>query len=203
LIRKHSRAAVIANPARIVILIKHNHRLTTQPQINVQMNSSSGRLTRFLNWTGLLVILAAFAGCSSLDKPSSASFASVVIINHTPAQIKANATIVFEQYGYQLVGKIGDDLVFQRDATRGETISYAGLVGAHEGAMIVMRVRVNVLQKDANSYWLSCKAFAVSNPGQPVFENSTPLFHFQNGPYQKLLDQVLADLPATASTTNP
>jgi hypothetical protein len=180
-------------------MIELNNKLTR----NI-MNLSFSRLNRFINWTGLLVILAAAAGgCSSLDKPNSASFASVVISNHTPAQIKADATTVFEQNGYQLVGHIGDDLVFQRDATRGETISYAGLVGAHEGAMIVIRVRVNVFVKDANSYWLACKAYAVSNPGQPVFENSTPLLNFQSGSYQKLLDQVLADLPPGASTTAP
>ena len=53
-------------------------------------------------------------------------------------------------------------------------------------------MRAQVRPKDPSAYWLECKAYAVCNPGQPVFEQTTPLFNFQSKPYQKLMDQVAA-----------
>ena len=43
-------------------------------------------------------------GCKSLDKPDSASFASVRIPGHTAEQIRAATVVVFQQDGYALVG---------------------------------------------------------------------------------------------------
>jgi hypothetical protein len=63
-----------------------------------------------------------------------------------------------------------------------------------------MQVRVRIEVKDASSYWLTCKAYAVRNPGQGVFETSTPLFNFQNDAYQKLLDKVKGTVERPAIT---
>jgi len=40
------------------------------------------------------------------------------------------------------------------------------------------------------SYRLQCKAYMVSDAGDPVFEDEVPLAHIRSGPYQLLLDQV-------------
>ena len=133
-----------------------------------------------------------------MDKPASASFAAVVLENYSPAQIKQATLTVFAQNGYSFAGEQGDALVFEREATRGETIDYAGFAGAHDGAKVIMQVRVKIEVKDASSYWLTCKTYAVSNPGQQVFENSTPLFNFQSKPYQKLLNMVKGTLQTPA-----
>jgi hypothetical protein len=145
----------------------------------------------FAKGAGILCILAAFflSGCSSMDKPASASFAAVVIANQSVEKIQQATISVFQDNGYQTVIQADGSLAFEREATRREQIDYAGFAGAHEGEKVIMRVRMKIEPKGPNAYWLSCKAYAVCNPGQGVFENSTTLFDWQGTPYQKLLDQ--------------
>jgi len=165
------------------------------------MNSFFKVFTRPSGWTGLLLIAALCAGgCSSTDKPASASFASVVISNHTPQQIRDATDTVFRQNGYQAMGEQDGALVYEREATKSEQRDYVGFVGAHEGEKVIIRVRVRVEVKNPSSYWLTCKAYAVSNPGQPVFESTTALFGFQSGPYQKLMNMVAATVQRPAAT---
>jgi len=97
---------------------------------------------------------------------------------------------VFQREGYQVVPQPDDTLVFEREATRGEQFSYGGFVGAHEGDKVVIQVRLNIQVRDAATYWLGCKAYAVVNSDTPTFATATALFNFQSGPYQKLLDNV-------------
>jgi len=147
----------------------------------------------------LLFTAALFAGgCSSLDKPASASFASVVIVNQTPEVIRKAVFAVFQDNGYHLIPQTDDSLAFQREAKRGEQLSYAGFVGAHEGERVVIRVLVTIQPKNPTAYWVGAKAYAVCNPDQPVFENNTALFNFQSKPYQDLLNQVEIDLKVAA-----
>jgi hypothetical protein len=155
------------------------------------MNSFSKIFARVAGWTGLLFVVALLnGGCASADKPASASFAGVIISNHNAEQIRLATDTVFQQNGYQAMGEQGGALVYEREATEREQRQYAGFVGAHEGEKVDIRVRVKIEVKAANSYWLTCKAYAVCNPGQPVFETVTALFGFQSGSYQKLLDKV-------------
>ena len=160
------------------------------------------KVVRFTLPLGALVLLAGFmlTGCRSMDKPASASFASAVVINQTPEKIRQAVIAVFQDNGYQIFSLSDNALVFQREATRGETIDYAGFAGAHEGTKVVMRVRVNVRPKDPSAYWVECKAYAVCNPDQQVFESTTALFGFQSKPYQKLMDQVAQRVAQTAPT---
>ncbi len=150
-----------------------------------------------------LFLLAAIsaAGCRSLDKPASASFASVILRNtHSIAQIRQATLTVFQQNGYRNVPQPDNSLVFEREATRGEQISYAGIYGAQNGEKVIIQVRVNIEVRDASTYWLGCKAYAVCNPDQPIFSTSTALFDFQSGPFQKLLDKVKGTLQRPAVT---
>jgi hypothetical protein len=147
--------------------------------------------TRFTCWSAFLLTAVVFVGgCSSMDKPASASFASVVVINQTPAKIRQAVIAVFQDNGYSILPQADGSLAFQREATRSESLSYAGIAGTQEGEHVVMRVLVNIQPKNPSAYWVGAKAYAVRNPGQPVFENTTALFNFQSGPYQKLMDQV-------------
>jgi hypothetical protein len=150
----------------------------------------------FSGGTGALIILAAIfsAGCKSTDKPESASFAAVVIPNKTVDQIREAAVAVFRQNGYTAL-TLGDGTTgFEREANSREQRQYAGFVGAHEGDKVVIRVTIKIEPKNPGADWLSCKASAVTNPGQGVFETTSALFGFQSDPYQKLLNQVAAKL---------
>lgn len=155
------------------------------------MNALFKTPTRFTCRTALLLAAVVFAdGCSSMDKPASASFASVVIVNQTPAKIRQAVIAVFQDNGYSILPQTDGSLAFQREATRSEQLSYAGIAGTQEGERVAMRVLVNIQPKNPSAYWVGAKAYAVCNPDQPVFENTTALFNFQSGPYQKLMDQV-------------
>jgi hypothetical protein len=158
------------------------------------MNSFYKTFNRSAGWTGTLIILAAIfsSGCSSMDKPESASFAAVVIVNQSVETIQQAAVTVFQNNGYQALTLADGSVGFEREATEREQRQYAGFVGAHEGEKVIMRVRIKIEPKNPGAYWLSCKAYAVCNPGQGVFETTTALFDFQSGPYQKLLNQVAA-----------
>ncbi len=163
------------------------------------MNSFSTIFNRFAGWTGLLIALIFISGgCASSTKPASASFAGVLISNHTAQQIRDATDLVFNQNGYHALGEHDGALVFDREATERERRNYAGFVGAHEGDKVNMRVRVKIDASGTNSYWLTCKAYAILDLGQSVFETSTALFGFQSGPYQKLLDKIkgTVSLPA-------
>ena len=133
-----------------------------------------------------------------MDKPAGASFASVVIVNQTPDNIRQATVAVFLENGYQQIPMSDGSLVFQREATRREQLDYAGLAGTQQGTQVAMRVRVKITVKDPSADWLECRAYAVTDPGQGVFEQTTALFDFQSKPYQKLLNQVAARLAATA-----
>ena len=168
------------------------------------MNSFNTIFTRlaFFSRTAWLFIFAAglATGCSSLNKPASASFASVIISNQSVEKIKAATVTVFTQNGYQLMSLPDSELAFQREATRREQIDYAGFVGAHQGEQVVIRVRLSIEPSGVGAYLLGCKAYAVCNPGQPVFETSTALFNFQSASYQKLLDNVKSTVQQPAVT---
>jgi hypothetical protein len=159
-------------------------------------------LRAFFSRTAWLFIFAAVlaAGCSSLNKPASASFASVIISSQSIEKIKAATVTVFTQNGYQLMSLPTGELAFQREATRREQIDYAGFVGAHQGEPVVIRVRLSIEPSGVGAYLLGCKAYAVCNPGQPVFETSTALFNFQSGSYQRLLDNVKGTVQQPAVT---
>ena len=142
----------------------------------------------FSIWAGRLAIIAVVlaTGCSSMNRPASTSFAGVLITNQNRESIKAATVTVFQQNGYQLAPTPSNELAFQREATRREQLD----VGTHDGEQVLIRVQMNIEPNGVGAYWLGCKAYAICNPGQPVFESSTALFGFQSGPYQKLLDNV-------------
>ena len=160
------------------------------------MNPFSLIRARFTRWIApMALVTAVFAvGCKSMDKPASTSFASVDLHGYSIPQIKEATMAVFRQNGYKFIGQQGDHLVFNREATRGETIGYVGLVGAHYGEKVVMQGRVEIEDLPPSGYRLFCKAYSIKDAGEPVFEESTAVMDFQSGSYQKLMDKVLGTL---------
>jgi len=150
---------------------------------------------RSLIWLTLtLALLASMTtGCSSLSKPASASFASVVIANHSAAEIWDATTAVFREAGY--TGHIdGAQHVFDREGSRWNTLSRDGLVAAQAGAVTIERVRVELVDLSEGSLRLQCHAFIVSDPGDSFFAEEHKLADFRGRPYQKLLDDVVKRL---------
>ena len=166
------------------------------------MNSFTTLFTRFASWTGMFLIIATIfaAGCSSMDKPASASFASVIISNQSLEKIHYAADTVFANNGYQSIRLPGGGQVFEKEATKGEQIAYAGFVGAHEGERTIVRVRMGIQPQGAHAYLLDCKASVVTSPGDFVNEQTFPLFGFQSKPYQQLLDEIKGTLQRPALT---
>ena len=163
------------------------------------MNSFTPTFTRSAAWSGLFFILAfLFSGCKSLDKPASAGFASVVIYNQSPDKIRQATDTVFANNGYQSLRNPDGTQVYEKEATKGEQLAYAGLVGAHEGVRTIVRVRMGIEPQGVNAFLLSCKAFVVTNPGDFVSEQTYPLYGWQSGPYQDLLNSVRDNLKVAA-----
>jgi hypothetical protein len=160
----------------------------------------SPTLTRSAGWIGLLSLLAALlvSGCKSLDKPASASFASVLIYNQTPEKIRLASDSVFANNGYQSIRNPDGSQVYEKEATKGEQIAYAGFVGAHNGERTIVRVRMGIEPQGVNCFLLSCKAYVVTSPGDFVNEQTFPLYGWQSGPYQDLLNSIRDNLKVAA-----
>lgn len=141
-------------------------------------------------WISLVLLLAG-AGCRSLSEPGSASFASVTIANHTDEEIAAVMEKVFAADGYRGGQTGAGEWTFDKEASRGTTISREGLVAAHEGAQTVNRVRVEIISLDGGQFRLQCKAYMVTGGS---LQDEVPLAHIRSGPYQSLLDKVAKEL---------
>ena len=164
------------------------------------MNPFFSHCHRIAGWTGLFLIGAALlsTGCHSMDKPASAGFASVLIYNQSLDQIRQAADTVFANANYQSIKNPDGTQVYEKEATKREQIAYAGFVGAHEGTRTIVRVRMGIQPQGVNGFLLSCKAFVVTNPGDFVSEQTFPLYGWQSGPYQDLLNNIRDNLKVAA-----
>lgn len=135
----------------------------------------------------LTVVL--IAGCRT-GEPTSASFASVVIPGKTPEQISQAAGAVFQADGYSIGSLNPGSMMFQKEASRGASLAYGGVVDTYYGSTTVVRVRAQVVDLGSGSYRLQCKAYMVRRAEDAFFEDESPLLNIRSGPYQKLLDEV-------------
>ena len=144
-------------------------------------------------WNLLASLLAAAAstaliGCKSLDKPDSASFASVRIQGHTAEQIRAATVVVFQQDGYTAVNVPRPEMVFEKEGSRWDRIAYGSFA---DDAAVWVRVKVSVAPLSDGAYRLQCQAFKVRDKGDRAFEQEVRLRNNRSKPYQTLLDKVL------------
>jgi hypothetical protein len=129
------------------------------------------------------------AGCH-MGKADSASFASVVIPGKTPTEICTAAGAVFQEGGYQVVSLKPDNMIFQKEGTRGQSLAYGGVVDTYYGARTAVRVRAQLVDLGAGSFRLQCKASMVRDAGDAFFEDESNLVNLRAGPYQSLLNKV-------------
>jgi len=137
-----------------------------------------------------LLISGAFAvGCHS-TKPGSASFASVVIHNHSLPEVQQATLQVFREDGYAGAPAGADSMVFQKEGSRLNDIAYNGVVGTHYGQRSAIRVKSQIVDLGGNSWRLQCQAFTVRDAGDPFFAEEIPMTNLRGAPYQVLLNKV-------------
>jgi hypothetical protein len=149
-------------------------------------------------WPVFLVLLCGLLslvgiGCHSMSGPASASFASVIIHNHSPAEIQKVTIQVFQEDGYA-VGSIGDQMVFQKEGSRMTNLAYEGAVGSYYGAQTIVRVKTDLVPLGNDSYRLQCQAYIVRNAGDAFFADEQKLANIRSGPYRSLLKKVAKQL---------
>ena len=128
-----------------------------------------------------------------MSGPASASFASVTISHQTERQIGEAAVDVFRADGYQASAN-GNQLVFEKEGTRLNSLARDGLVATHEGARTLVRVRMDVVDLGDGSHRLQCQAYMVNNAGDSFFEEEHALANLRSGPYQRLLKKIARKL---------
>ncbi|MEI6785006.1 MAG: hypothetical protein WCQ21_29255 [Verrucomicrobiota bacterium] len=137
------------------------------------------------------IISTVLVGCSSMDKPASASFASVRIQGHTAEQIRGATVVVFQQDGYVAANVSGAEMVFEKEGSRWDQIAYGSWVNE---APVWIRVRVSMVSLSADLFRLQCQAYKVRNKGDPLAEDQIVIRNRNSKPYQTLLDKVLGQL---------
>ena len=148
----------------------------------------------------LCLLLVGNTGCSSWSKPTSASFASVEITNSTPQAIRSATIEVFQEADFGAFhGPDAYSWVFEREATKGESLAYNGLVATHYGQITLNRVRTKLLDRGNGRYRLSCQAYIVTDATSFTGGYENQLTSMRSGPYQKLLDQVAERLNKPSS----
>lgn len=133
-------------------------------------------------------VLLLVSGCQS--GPASASFASVDIGGKTPDEICQTAGAVFREDGYKVALLSPERMVFEKEASRAESIAYSGIVDTHYGAITLVRVKAELVDVGEGSQRLQCQAYMVRNAGDSFFSDESRLVNMRSGPYQKLLDKV-------------
>jgi hypothetical protein len=125
-----------------------------------------------------------------MSGPGSASFASVVIKNHTQEEIARTTTEVFQADGYSVAPSSNGQLVFQREASRMTTLAYEGVAATQAGSITLVRVKADVVSLGTDTFRLQCQAYVVRGAGDSFFEEEQRLANIRSGPYQSLLNKV-------------
>jgi hypothetical protein len=141
----------------------------------------------------LMLVLVLASGCR-VTQPASASFASVEIKDRTPQQICETAATVFEEDGYRVAALSPDNMVFQKEGTRGQSMMHGGFVDTYYGAVVVVRVRAQLEPVGPDTYRLQCQAYMVRGAGDSFFEDEKRLINAKRMPYQMLLNKVASKL---------
>ncbi len=145
-----------------------------------------------LTLSGFLSLLLAcgwFSTGCRLGQPASSGFASVIITNQTAARILDTTVAVFREQGYHETPS-GEALTFEKEGTRGDTIAYEGVINAQNGAVAMIRVRVQCVGAGPGAQRLQGQAYVVTGAGDHFMEDEIRIANFRSGPYQDLLDEV-------------
>lgn len=85
-------------------------------------------------------------------------------------------------------------MLFQKEASRGQSLAYGGVVDTYYGSSTAVRVRASLVDMGVGTYRLQCQAYMVRKAGDSFFEDETPILNIRSRPYQNLLDKVAKKL---------
>jgi hypothetical protein len=173
--------------------------LLARTPLALQQAANPGRLTSrlcaYLSVVVSCLLLAlAGAGCNSFTGADSSDFAAVTIQNHSREEITKATIEAFAAEGYTVKITNPEQMIFEKKASLGTSISREGPVGAAYGAQTIKRVRLSIIELPRKSFRLECKAFTVSGGSDPFFQDEVALAKFRKGPYQSLLKKVKEQL---------
>src|SRR5512135_2179148 len=97
----------------------------------------------------LIIVLVAVAGCKSAERSAPSNFASARVEGHTPEQIRAAATLVFQQHGYTARDVRHAEMIFDKPGTQWERIAHASWM---DEAPFMIRVRLTVVPVPSGAF---------------------------------------------------
>ncbi len=90
-----------------------------------------------------------------------------------------------------MVGSLNPSgMLFQKEASRGQSLAYGGVVDTYYGSSTVVRVKASLVDLGGGTYRLQCNAFMVRKADDSFFEDESALLNIRSRPYQNLLDKV-------------
>jgi hypothetical protein len=139
------------------------------------------------------------SGCSSVNKPESARFASVEIHGNTPGQISQVALDVFRENGYQVWRVDSSKLVFEKEGSTLNNVAYGSWLG---GSGVWIRVKASIVPVSEQTFRLQCQAYLVRDRGGAT-EDEIKVNRMRGHRYQKLLDEVARRLAGQGEPAKP
>jgi len=130
------------------------------------------------------------AGCQSTSAPGANSLASVTITNRTLEEIAASTQVVFTRNGFQGTRSGALQFTFQQPASRMDNLAYGSFVNPN----LTVRALVNFEKLGEGLTMVVCSARLVADAGNAVFEDDYRVRRLGSGRYQKILDEIKAQL---------
>jgi hypothetical protein len=136
----------------------------------------------------LVFLIGASAGCRTSSKPRGAGFAAVDIPSRSTAEVLSMTVIVFTEHGFDLASNPSRELVFEKEGSRGEVVTY----GSWFDKKVWVRVRVSIeaAPSATPATRLECEAWMVRDRGERRFEEEQKLSRLRSRPYQDLLEEI-------------
>jgi hypothetical protein len=150
-----------------------------------------GRSALLLIFLGLLT-----PGCKSPPKSPSNRLASVTIRNGTREEIETAIRKVFEKHGYELSTKRdAGALIFEKKGTFMNGLFY----GDWYSGGVWERVNVYYGDPEPGRTVVECDAYMVQEHDDPLFQSERKMYKTRRHIYQKVLEEVAAELDSGKS----
>jgi hypothetical protein len=137
-------------------------------------------------------------GCSSIEKPASARFASIEIQDQPHERVRDVTAEVFRDHGYLVTRNGWADLIFEREGSTMNNLAYGNWMGGR----VWVRVKAAISDLSARNCRLQCEAFILRNRGEAL-EEEIRITKVHSRPYQDLLDEVAKRLGGSTTSTPP
>jgi hypothetical protein len=138
----------------------------------------------------LLLGLCAMGCQSTPSGPAPGSLASVMITNHSLAEIAAATEAVFARNGFRKVGGAANQMTFERPGSGMDNLAYATWMSKG----VTVRAVVSLLEQADGSSILACDPQLVEDAGDPFFEDKHKVRRASKGLYQDMMKEIAVQL---------